>query len=446
MWKTPAAIVLLMAALLPSGAAAQDARAVIEAASDEMGVTGVDSVTYAGVAAFGNFGQSRTISFGLASTRISGYARTIDFTIPASRATGDAMRPASDGTAFPEPFDYDEMVTPEFSDWAHQMQIWVTPWGFLRGAAAANATVRTRTIEGVPFRVVTWSPAQKAPSGAAYRVAGYINADDLVERVETWVEHPIFGDMHVEYLYSGYRMLHSVMVPTRVAERKVGMETFVAEIREFESNPPDPGELLALPPPAERRRLAAAPPSLPPAASEKLADGVYRMTGGYEALAVEFKDHVVVIEGPQSDARGRAIIAETKRLFPAKRIKYVVNTHAHFDHAGGLPPFVAEGVTVITDDTSRYFLEQALGSPRTLLADTLARTKKDPKVEGVLDTRELTDGVRTIELHHVPMLPHSDGMLLVWLPKERILFTADFDAAATIARLGLKVERHVQVH
>jgi hypothetical protein len=170
MSKTPAAFVLMIAALLPSHAAAQDARAVVKEASEEMGVVGLDAVTYSGVAAIGNFGQSRTISFGLASSSIRDYARTIDFTIPASRATGDLLPPATGAPV--EPREYDEMVTPEFSGWAHQLQLWVTPWGFLRGAATANATVRTRTIDGVVYRVISWSPAQKAPSGAAYRLNG----------------------------------------------------------------------------------------------------------------------------------------------------------------------------------------------------------------------------------------------------------------------------------
>ena len=95
----------------------------------------------------------------------------------------------------------------------------------------------------------------------------------------------------------------------------------------------------------------AGPPAAPPSVqSEKLADGVYRITGGYVALAVEMKDHVVVLEGGQNEARGLAVIAETRRVLPNKPIKYVVNTHAHFDHASGLAPFVAEGITIITHD------------------------------------------------------------------------------------------------
>ena len=103
-----------------------------------------------------------------------------------------------------------------------------------------------------------------------------------------------------------------------------------------------------------------------------------------------------MIECPQADILHRigytlaasvltqdaGFIAETQRLFPNKRIKFVVNTHPHFDHLSGLPPFVAEGITILTDDNSKYFVEQALASPRTLLGDTLAQSRKKPKVEG----------------------------------------------------------------
>ena len=77
------------------------------------------------------------------------------------------------------------------------------------------------------------------------------------------------------------------------------------------------------------------------------------------------KDHVVVLEGGQNEARGLAVIAETKRVLPNKPIKYVVNTHAHFDHASGLAPFVAEGITILTQANNKSFLENALGAQRT---------------------------------------------------------------------------------
>jgi glyoxylase-like metal-dependent hydrolase (beta-lactamase superfamily II) len=205
-------------------------------------------------------------------------------------------------------------------------------------------------------------------------------------------------------------------------------------------------ELLALPPAEERRRRAAAPPRPAAIAPERVADGVFRLPGEYDSLLVEFKDHLVVLEAPQGDARALAVMAEARRLFPSKRIRFVVNTHAHFDHAEGLPAFVAEGITVITDDTSRYFLEAAFSEPRTLLTDTLAKTRRKPKIEGVLDRRVLTDGTRTIELRHLENFSHSDGMLIAWLSQERILFTADAATrAAAVEQFGLRPDRHIEV-
>jgi glyoxylase-like metal-dependent hydrolase (beta-lactamase superfamily II) len=314
--------------------------------------------------------------------------------------------------------------------------------------------VKSQKINGVPYKVLTWSPAQPSPSGLPYKVSGYIDADHLVARVETWVEHPVLGDLHHEFFYSGYQSFAGLMVPAKTSQKQISMETFVAVIDSAKANPPDLASLMTAPPPPPT------PAPLPPAASDKLADGVYRITGGYVSLAVEFKDHVVVLEGGQSEARGLAIIAETKRLFPTKKIKYVVNTHPHFDHAGGLAPFVAEGVTILVDDNAKFFTEASLGSPRTLLGDAMAKSHKKPKVEGVIEQMELKDEARSLMLYHVAKLEHSDSMLIAYLPREKILFTADFNQPApgqpvspsievlmaNLDRLAIDFERHVTVH
>jgi len=457
MWKIPAAAVAF-ATVLAANAAAQDAKPVIDDAARAMGASDLASIAYSGPAAAGNWGQSRNINYGLASTSIQNYSRAIDFTQPASLALGDTVAPAGRGEPRPAPRlgGYLQHVTSATPEWTQQMEIWLTPWGFLRGAAANAATVKSRKIDNVSYQVVTWSPAQKAPSGLPYQVAGYIGPDHLIHRVETWVEHPVMGDLHVEALYSGYRDAGGLKVPGRIALRQQGMESFVVVITEARANPSNIADLMT-PPPAPARGPA---PVAAPLASERLADGVYRISGGYVALAVELKDYVVVLEGGHSEARGLAILAETKRLFPAKRIKYVVNTHPHFDHAAGLPPFAAQGITILTDDNNKFFVEASLSQPRTLVGDTLAKARKKPKVEGVIDKLVLTDGARTIELHHVEKLEHSEGMLIAFLPKERILFTADFNVPAAgqplspsiatlvqnLERLQLDFERHVMVH
>jgi len=164
MWKTPA-VTALFVATLSAGAAAEDAKSVIEDATLALGAAGMSSIVYQGSAAQGNFGQSRTISFGLASTAIRNYTRAIDFTQPASRTIGDTQPPAVRGGPVPQPGTIDQIITPANTAWAQQLQIWVTPWGFLKGAAANQATMSTRKIDGTKYKVITWSPAQKAPSG-----------------------------------------------------------------------------------------------------------------------------------------------------------------------------------------------------------------------------------------------------------------------------------------
>ena len=461
MWKIPA-VTALLTILLPPNAVAQNAKAVIEDASRAMGSSELASITYSGSAAMGNFGQSRNISFRLASTAIRNYTRTIDFTQPASRATGDTVPPVVPGGPPPQPGTFNQTIAPADAAWAQQLQLWVTPWGFLRGAAINNATMRARKIDGVAYKVVTWMPAQKAPSGQTYKVVGYIGAQNTVDRVETWVEHPILGDMHVETAYNNYQDFGGLKVPAKISQKQAGMETFVVAISQARANPVDLAQLMTPSPTAAGRGGAAAdrPPTPPAVASERLADGVYRITGGYVAMAVELHDYVVVLEGGQSEARGLAVIAETKRLFPTKRIKYVVNTHPHFDHAGGLAPFVAEGITILTDDNCKFFIEASLSTPRTLVGDAMAKSRKKPKVEGVIEQMELKDETRTLALYHVEKLEHSDAMLIAYLPKEKILFTADFNVPGpgqavspsiatlvqNIERLQLDFDRHVMVH
>jgi glyoxylase-like metal-dependent hydrolase (beta-lactamase superfamily II) len=142
-------------------------------------------------------------------------------------------------------------------------------------------------------------------------------------------------------------------------------------------------------------------------------------------VVIEMKDHVIVVEAPLDDSRALAVIGEVRRLVPAKPIRYVVNSHQHFDHAGGIRAFAGEGVTVITHETNRAFFEQALAAPARISPDHLAKSGRKGTVEGVRDKRVLTDGTRTVEIHHMAASPHEDGMLMVYLPAEKLLSQAD---------------------
>ena len=136
--------------------------------------------------------------------------------------------------------------------------------------------------------------------------------------------------------------------------------------------------------------------------------------GSHNSVAVEFKDFVTVIEGPLSNQRTNAVVAEVHKLFPGKPIRYLVNTHNHFDHLGGVRGFVAEGATVITDDKNRNFYQRVVLAPqsRSLQPDRLSTRPFAPTGPGNLavqtftDRYTISDGNQTIELYHVEGLNH----------------------------------------
>jgi glyoxylase-like metal-dependent hydrolase (beta-lactamase superfamily II) len=271
----------------------------------------------------------------------------------------------------------------------------------------------------------------KSPGGQPYRVVGYINGQNLVERVQTWLENPIFGDMLVEAEYTNYRDgANGLKFPATMVQKRGGWPTFEAYILGAHANPANIQQLLTPPAPAGRGGGAAGGGGQQAAAgptSEKLADGIFRINGAYNALAVEFADHILLFEpGPQNEARAQAIIAEAKKMIPNKPIRYGVISHHHFDHTSGLPAVVAEGITIVTPEVNKAFLMNALTAPRTLAPDSLSKSGKKPVIEGMTsDKRVFQDATRTFEVHVIKGLPHADGIVIGYLPKEKILVYAD---------------------
>ena len=438
-------IAVLLVSLMWVGAAAQNGSAVVAAASKAMGVDNLTSITYAGTARNGAFGQSKAIGEPLGPlnvTQITSYTRTISFapaaspTALVSRATGPTQPPTVPGTPAPMPGVFNQNITgmQASSNWNQALNIWTTPWGFLKGAAANNATVRQQGGQ----QVVSFSPANlKSPSGQAYMVTGYIDKQNLVTKVETRVDNTVVGDLLVEFDYSNYKAMNGVQVPGRIVQRQAGMETFNADITAATPNPSNLTELLTPPPPPAGRGGgpgggggggAAQPPAAPPV--EKLGDGVFKIGGNYVSLAVDMGDHILVVESGQSDARGLAVMAAAKQAIPNKPIRFVVNSHPHFDHASGLSAAVAEGATILTHNNNEKVLEQLLAGPRTLTGDSLSKVTNRRKdvVTGVgdRDVRKGSNG-KIVELHRVPN-EHSDGMLVVYLPAEKTLWSADITA------------------
>lgn len=287
--------------------------------------------------------------------------------------------------------------------------LWSTPHGFVKAAMENNAT--TRQASG---------GTEVSFSLNGRKFVGTIDKAHHVERVRTWIANDVLGDMPVEVTYSGYKDFGGVQFPSRILQAQGGYPSLDLTISAVKANPTVD---ITVP---DNVRSAAAP--APPAVqSTKLADGVFYLTGAsHHSMAVDMGDHIVVVEAPLNEARSEAVIAETKKLIPNKPIRYVVNTHVHFDHSGGLRTYVDEGATVVTHQANRAFYQKAWSVPRTLNPDRLSKSKKAPKFITVTDKRVLTGaGGRTIELHLIKGNPHNAELLMAWLPADRILFQSD---------------------
>jgi glyoxylase-like metal-dependent hydrolase (beta-lactamase superfamily II) len=154
---------------------------------------------------------------------------------------------------------------------------------------------------------------------------------------------------------------------------------------------------------------------------------VFKIPGNYTSLAVDMGDHILVVESGQSDMRGQAVMAAAKQAIPNKPIRFVVLSHPHFDHLSGVGAAIAEGATILAARNSEPALERFFTGPRTLIGDSLSKVaNRRTNVFEPIGDREVRRGTngKVVEIHRVDN-EHSDSLLIVYLPAEKVLWTAD---------------------
>jgi len=407
-------LALAFGALFSSALMAEDAKPVLDAAAKAMGAENLGSVRYDGTGFNFALGQAVNPSSPWPKFNLKTFERVIDFDAGGYSqlmVRTQAENPPRGGGQQPIIGERTETQTISFRQpWASQFEAWITPIGFLKGAMTHNATAQPKVVGGKKLTLVSFTVDNK------YKVNGYIDDQNLITKVETWVENPVLGDMAVEATYSDYRQFHALKFPSKIVEKQGGYPVMDLTITD-----------------ANRNVLTGVePPKVEPASNPifgidetLIADDVYYFTGGtHHSVIVGFNDYVVVIEAPLDESRSTAVISEVKKLYFNKPIKYLVNTHAHFDHAGGIRTYAAEGATILTYQINKPYYEKTFAMPRMLAPDKLLQSKKRAVIEAVGEKRVLTDGTHTIELYHVPN-NHNEGMLIAYLPKDRIIVEAD---------------------
>lgn len=416
----------LMAALVVSAFPAQAAS--LQEAADLLGAAKTTSIEFSGSGHWYQFGQAPSAVLPWPQFDISSYKAEINYATASAGVHIARLQADDPKRRRPAPT----------TQWVNQYVSGIAAWNLPVESAPQNPTPQPAAVEerraeiwSTPHGFVKAALSNQAESKAdkggvevsftvdgKYRVVGRINAKNEVEQVKTWIDTPVLGDTLVETRFSDYRDFQGTRFPGEIVRSQGGHPVLALQIKEVKAN----GEVAIKVP----DNVAKAQPAAINVKVDKLADGVYYLTGGtHHSVAIDQRDHIVLVEAPQNEARSQALIAKLKEIIPGKPVKYLINSHFHFDHSGGLRTFVDEGATIVTHQLNEPYYKKAWAAPRSLNPDRLANSKKAAKFETFGDKHVLSDGSRRIEIHNIAGSGHNDGFALIYLPAEKILIEAD---------------------
>ena len=477
-----------------------DPKTVLEAASKAIGADRLKCVTFTGTGYSGAVGQQREAAWNVDWPRgepLANYTRTMNWDAgymkeefdrkpgqnPASWKYGSGWRGGTplqqqsrqtfvvngkhawhkdgpSGTPVAAPPDDAER-------W--QLDLWINPHGFLKAAKLPGAN---------PRAVWRWELGESGRDGhttvpekvtvvsitvlGKYRVDATINKENMLQRIHTWVPDPVLGDMNYEHEFTNETYVdlgNGIRYPTLwhhhdgwddnfgALNVTAGHNGFGGTFKEVKANACD-----AVDPVPQSVQEASHATRVE---TDKLAQGVYLIRGSsHNSVAVEFKDYIAIVEAPLDERRSLAVIEEVVRLIPNKPIRFLVNTHQHFDHIGGIRTYMHIGATIITQWKNWNFYNRDVlnYAPRTLEPDMLSLWPPTEVAEGyqwetVRENYTLTDGARTMHISYVQPLAHVEGMLMAYLPGEKIAIEADlFDSDSPLPSSPTAANRALYTH
>ena len=407
---------------------ADNADAVLQRADTAMGGFALKSISFSGSGTGATFGQAYLAGQAWPKITYSSFSRVADYENSAFREDAARARAEPNGGGAVPLMGNGEQRTSGFlrgaTAWnlvgpapvaapvAADLRVhdlWTTPHGVIKAALANKATATQQMEDGRQMTAVSFTMPGKM------RATAFVNAAGLVEKIDSKMPHPVSGDTASTIRFTDYKDFGGVKFPMRIQQTLGGFPVLDLTVSEVKPNAPSGIEVPALVTAFAENVVVT-----------KAADGVWHMAGGsHNSVAIEMKDHMIVVESPLYDGRAVPMLAEVKKLSPGKPIRYVVNSHHHFDHSGGLRSAVAEGATLVTSELSRPFFESTMANPNTIKPDAMQLSGKKAVVTGVNSKRSFTDGSRVVDVYYIDGSVHAQGFLMVHLPKEKILVEAD---------------------
>ena len=368
---------------IPATAAAQDAKTVVENALRALGAANLNSIVYSGEGAYGNFGQSRTISFGLASTSIRNYTARDRF--HEAGVSRDGPGRANAGASW----------------WASSCSRTTVS---IRSAHAGWRVVgRTDGHLGHAMGVPQRRGGERGNGALAEDRGRHLQRGDVEPGAESAVRPAVSSDW-IHQPAAVHRARRDVDRASRVRRHAcrdlfTGLRGLRRRPQGADADPAEPRRHGNV----RRSRSRGARQSVRPRDADD-ADGTAACRfSSAQGRPPRRSWPTASIASPADMCRSPSSSKTTSSCSRAGRAKRAgwpssqkrsgcsrtsasstssTRTRTSITRAGWRRS-AAEGAIVLTDDNSKYFVEQALLSPRTLVGDTLAKSKKKPKVEGV---------------------------------------------------------------
>ena len=452
----------------------EDPMPLLAVAAKEIGEANLKCITFSGTGYDGAVGQTFEQAPNVDWPRIdsmANYTRTINWETGTSKETFDrkpGLTPASwkyglgwvDGTPLQKNVHQTHIVNgknawyidgdgppvavpPEDAE-RYQLDLWLNPPGFIKAARLPGAN---------PIAFWRWEQIEKGRDGPVvvpekmhvvaitmlgkYRVDATINSQNQIQRIKTTVNENAMGDFNIEHESTNQQSFGNVKWPTawhshqgwddnwQFFNLSTGHNAYGGNFPNVQPNVcPDPV------PVPESVRTATFPTTV---TVERMGNGIYLLGGGpANSYMVEFKDWVAVFEAPGSEERSLAVIEQITKLAPNKPIRWLISSHAHFDHIGGLRTYDHIGATIIAHKNNIDFLNHDVlnHDVRTVKPDIVSLYPPTELAEGynyeaIQENFVITDDSRIMHVYYVQPLNHATGMLMAYLPVEHIVFEAD---------------------
>jgi glyoxylase-like metal-dependent hydrolase (beta-lactamase superfamily II) len=287
----------------------------------------------------------------------------------------------------------------------------------------------------------------------------------LPAQTEILEDDPLEGDSSYILRYGDWRKIDGVALPFSLRYELNGKALQEEQIKSIRHNAALQDNVFAIPESVRSEKTDAKPMAsqwilrrvagnvsyqdmgrAPVIQWAQLAPGVHKIQGGSHAtILVEMRDYLVAVEGPLYEARTAPVVKSIKERFPGKPIRYAIPTHHHLDHAGGIRAFMAEGAAIVAPFNAQAFYAKVARAPHTRNPDSLERNKRAVIIEAFGGGhRVISDGARQVEVHPLPT-SHADDLVVIYLPKERLLIEADHISPRNgQVRPGPRVKEFVQ--